>query len=198
MCGGWKKGAGADRQPPKVAFLAGVRDMSTGPVTIVSNATNVGFPVAINQGLRLARGEYLVMLNNDVVVTDAWLNQLIALVNAEKGLDAEQAGVSGDASADGLGRPSVDLGAGSGDPRTAPIALRSWRFTALPGNSVRGVFDEIVIFDTGSVDRTKEIAREFDAKVFDFVWIDDFAAARNVALRTRRAITPSRGNRGEI
>jgi glycosyltransferase involved in cell wall biosynthesis len=48
--------------------------------------------------------------------------------------------------------------------------------------SVRGLFDEIVVVDTGSVDRTKEIAREFGAKVFDFVWIDDFAAARNEAL----------------
>ena len=36
--------------------------------------------------------------------------------------------------------------------------------------------------DTGSVDRTKEIALEFGAKVFDFVWVDDFAAARNEAL----------------
>jgi GT2 family glycosyltransferase len=64
-------------------YLAGVRDMSTVPVTVVSNATNLGFPAAINQGLRLARGDYLVMLNNDVVVTDGWLDQLIALVNAE-------------------------------------------------------------------------------------------------------------------
>ena len=48
--------------------------------------------------------------------------------------------------------------------------------------SVRGLFDEIVIVDTGSIDRTKEIAREFGAKVFDFAWIDDFAAARNEVL----------------
>ena len=48
--------------------------------------------------------------------------------------------------------------------------------------SVRGVFDEIVVVDTGSVDRTREIAREYGAKVFEFAWIDDFAAARNAAL----------------
>jgi glycosyltransferase involved in cell wall biosynthesis len=48
--------------------------------------------------------------------------------------------------------------------------------------SVRGLFDEIVVVDTGSVDRTREIAREFGAKVFDFEWVDDFAAARNEAL----------------
>ena len=48
--------------------------------------------------------------------------------------------------------------------------------------SVRGLFDEIVVLDTGSKDRTIEIARSFGARVFDFVWVDDFAAARNAAL----------------
>ena len=48
--------------------------------------------------------------------------------------------------------------------------------------SVAGLFDEIVVVDTGSSDRTKEIALGFGAKVFDFTWIDDFAAARNESL----------------
>ncbi|MGO9914668.1 MAG: glycosyltransferase [Isosphaeraceae bacterium] len=48
--------------------------------------------------------------------------------------------------------------------------------------SVAGLFDEIVVLDTGSTDRTREIAREFGAWVIDFVWVDDFAAARNAAL----------------
>ncbi len=49
-------------------------------------------------------------------------------------------------------------------------------------SSVAGLFDEIVVVDTGSQDRTRETAREFGARVFDFVWVDDFAAARNAAL----------------
>jgi O-antigen biosynthesis protein len=57
-------------------YLAGARDSAAVPVTVVTNSTNLGFPVAINQGLQLARGEYLVLLNNDVVVTDGWLDQL--------------------------------------------------------------------------------------------------------------------------
>lgn len=48
--------------------------------------------------------------------------------------------------------------------------------------SVSGAVDEIVIVDTGSSDRTREIAREMGAKVFEFVWIDDFSAARNASF----------------
>lgn len=48
--------------------------------------------------------------------------------------------------------------------------------------SVAPVVDEIVIVDTGSADRTKEIAAGFGARVHDFEWVDDFAAARNFAF----------------
>jgi glycosyltransferase involved in cell wall biosynthesis len=47
--------------------------------------------------------------------------------------------------------------------------------------SVKGCVDEMVVVDTGSTDRTKEIALEHGAKVYDFEWIEDFAAARNFA-----------------
>jgi hypothetical protein len=43
--------------------------------------------------------------------------------------------------------------------------------------------DEVIVVDTGSSDRTKEIAARFGAKVFDFPWVDSFAAARNETLR---------------
>ena len=48
--------------------------------------------------------------------------------------------------------------------------------------SVKGLVDEIVIVDTGSQDRTKEIARGYTQKVYDFRWQDDFSEARNFAF----------------
>src|SRR6185437_4150615 len=48
--------------------------------------------------------------------------------------------------------------------------------------SVQGMAKQIVIVDTGSTDRTIEIAREFGAEVHSFPWCDDFSAARNAAL----------------
>ncbi len=49
-------------------------------------------------------------------------------------------------------------------------------------DSVKDIPDEIVIVDTGSMDRTKEIVFQYADKVYDFEWIDDFAAARNFAF----------------
>ncbi len=47
---------------------------------------------------------------------------------------------------------------------------------------VKGIFDEIVVVDTGSRDGTVRIARRLGAKVFHFPWRDDFAEARNFSL----------------
>lgn len=41
---------------------------------------------------------------------------------------------------------------------------------------------QMIVVDTGSSDRTKELARDCGARVFDFPWADDFAAARNFSL----------------
>ena len=53
-------------------------------------------------------------------------------------------------------------------------------------DSVAGVADEVVVVDTGSRDRTRQIALEKGARVYDFSWCDDFAAARNFALEKGR------------
>jgi glycosyltransferase involved in cell wall biosynthesis len=337
------------------AYIAGAQDAASVPVTIITNARNLGFPAAINQGLQVARGEYLVLLNNDAVVTDGWLDQLIALAAAPINLPAspepplaspsqggersgpDQGGERSGPARIGLVGPmsnyaappqwvenvpyrdldemqvfarkwrdehrgqwftagklsgfctlmkrvvydaigglderfglglfddddlaerarragfelavamdlfihhfgsrtfagnGIDAAAlleenarrfaakwGQGAPIGRRVELQPWSSDATPPpraqakpprttangprtatvsltmivrdseadlprclESVRGIFDEIVVVDTGSTDRTREIAEEFGARVFDFPWIDDFAAARNAAL----------------
>jgi hypothetical protein len=48
--------------------------------------------------------------------------------------------------------------------------------------STAGVAHEVIVTDTGSSDRTPQIAEELGARVFHFPWCDDFSAARNHAV----------------
>jgi glycosyltransferase involved in cell wall biosynthesis len=49
-------------------------------------------------------------------------------------------------------------------------------------DSVSDLVDEIIIMDTGSDDSTKSIASRYTELIFDFPWIDDFAAASNASF----------------
>ncbi|MEQ8190863.1 MAG: glycosyltransferase, partial [Candidatus Eremiobacterota bacterium] len=52
--------------------------------------------------------------------------------------------------------------------------------------SVRGLADEMIVVDTGSTDRTVEIAEKFGARIFHYKWHDDFGKARNFSLSHAR------------
>ena len=49
-------------------------------------------------------------------------------------------------------------------------------------DSIADLMDEIIVVDTGSADRTKEIAAHYTEHIYDFEWVDDFSAARNYAF----------------
>ncbi|WZP01243.1 glycosyltransferase (plasmid) [Isosphaeraceae bacterium EP7] len=296
-------------------YLEGVVDMAGVPVTVIRNAANLGFPAACNQGIAAARGAYLVLLNNDAVVTDGWLDQLIGLAKADPaiglagpmsndasppqlvedvpyddleemhefaarfraehrgtwlttgklsgfcllirravvdaigGLDerfglglfddddlclrARRAGFEPAVACDlfvhhfggrtfagagidpgrllGANRAAFESKWGDLAPAGRIVPLRAWGATrsdeGLPAGDPRrprvsltmivrdeednlpaclasaaGLFDEVVVVDTGSRDRTRELAEAAGARVVEFAWVDDFAAARNVAL----------------
>jgi len=50
-------------------------------------------------------------------------------------------------------------------------------------NSVKSLVDEIIVVDTGSTDKTVEIAEGFGAKVYHFQWTNSFSQARNESLK---------------
>ena len=52
---------------------------------------------------------------------------------------------------------------------------------------VAGCFDEVVAVDTGSTDQTRQICADLGARVYEFTWQDDFAAARNFSVAQARA-----------
>ncbi len=62
------------------------------------------------------------------------------------------------------------------------IVKNEERFLGACLASVRDVVDEMIVVDTGSTDRTVEIAREMGATVLDRPWRDDFSWAKNEAL----------------
>jgi len=287
---------------------------SVGRVEVITNETNSGFARACNQGIASARGEWVLLLNNDVVVTEGWLHRLVGLLTCQPQLGAvgpctnrisgpQQVPVVYESSTDlpsmhdfarrigaerrghwftlerlvgfcllvkrsalervGLLDEQFALGSfedddlclrlreagyqlavaadcfvhhfGSrslsqmGEAQAVELFAKNrsrfaakWRHSELARQtygplfeeadsgrtdvrpatvslcmivkneeanlpdclrSVGGLFDEVVIVDTGSTDRTREVAASFPkVKLAEFPWIDDFSAARNVSL----------------
>lgn len=80
---------------------------SLGDVTVVVNDTNRGFPAAVNQGLQAARGNHLLLLNNDTVVTTGWLRRLLDALHADP-----QLGLVGPVSNNVSGEQCIEAGYG--------------------------------------------------------------------------------------
>ncbi|RUS48712.1 glycosyltransferase [Cohnella sp. AR92] len=53
---------------------------------LIRNRSNLGFAAGCNQGMAIAEGEYLCLLNNDTVVTDGWLTRLHAWLDKYPGI----------------------------------------------------------------------------------------------------------------
>lgn len=65
---------------------------------------------------------------------------------------------------------------------TCMIVKNEERLLARCLDCVKAFSDEIIIVDTGSTDRTKEIAAQYTSCIYDFPWINDFSAARNFSF----------------
>lgn len=68
----------------------------------------------------------------------------------------------------------------------ALIVRNEERFLADCLTSLAGRVDEVVIVDTGSTDRSRDIAHDLGARVFSHPWANDFATARNASIDAAR------------
>lgn len=74
-------------------------------LTFASLPYNYGFPAACNVGLKMSRGEQLLLLNNDVIVTHEWLTRLLEGLHS-----GEDVGLIGPTSNRVSGRQQIKLG----------------------------------------------------------------------------------------
>jgi GT2 family glycosyltransferase/tetratricopeptide (TPR) repeat protein len=86
---------------------------------------------------------------------------------------------------DGTAQPRSRPADGTYPPRVSLCLIVKDEEANLPAclGAAADLVDEIVVVDTGSADRTREVAAGFGARVYDFPWPDSFAAARNEGLR---------------
>ncbi len=52
-------------------------------IKTIYNKENLGFACANNQGIELAEGDYVLLLNNDVILTDGWLSRMINIAESD-------------------------------------------------------------------------------------------------------------------
>jgi len=72
-------------------------------VKTIYNPSNLGFAKANNQGMGIADGEYVVFLNNDVVLTEGWLERMISCAESDPA-----AGIVGPVTNHAVGEQVVD------------------------------------------------------------------------------------------
>lgn len=71
-------------EPPVRAFLASVKPQGAiQDVVLLQNETNEGFPQGINRGIRASSAPFVCLLNNDLLFTRGWLQELIDVANAD-------------------------------------------------------------------------------------------------------------------
>jgi glycosyltransferase involved in cell wall biosynthesis len=69
-------------------YLAGLQAGSSVPIEVVVSKADAGLGGAFDLGLRRSRGNLIVLLGNDVIVTHGWLNQMTALASLDAKIGA--------------------------------------------------------------------------------------------------------------
>lgn len=63
-------------------YLSGLRHEKF-ELAIVNNEENIGFPGAVNQGIEISNGKYVVIANNDIIFNQGWLDRMIEIADSD-------------------------------------------------------------------------------------------------------------------
>jgi GT2 family glycosyltransferase len=125
-------------------YLAGVASIHPSiRVEVVRTLTDLGIKEACQEALAKARGEYLVLLNNDTVVTNGWLNQLLGILSFSPTI--------------GMAGPMSNYAAPPQFVETVPYRVGPKKVSKLEGR--QGSSDVLV-----DVDAVENFARDFREK----------------------------------
>jgi hypothetical protein len=105
-------------------YIAGVGTAARVPVKVVRIERDVDFAAAYNAGIAQSQGEFIVLLNNDTIVTEGWLEHLVALADFDPqigmvGAMAEHRGVRSSCVLPALTVPQILAWADASHKRTS-------------------------------------------------------------------------------
>lgn len=128
--------------------------VSQSDLKLILNKENLGFAGGCNQGIKAAVGNYIMLLNNDTLVTQKWLYNMIQLLN-----EREEIGMTGPMTNATVGKQMIPVSYGDDMQAMQKFAAniansqaKPWRTLRLVAFCIlirREVFDEIGLFDTG-------------------------------------------------
>ncbi|MGQ9646094.1 MAG: glycosyltransferase [Thermodesulfobacteriota bacterium] len=122
---------------------------------LIENKTNLGFAKGCNQGIAASSGEYILLLNNDVLVTEGWLSGMIECLNS-----APEIGVVGPMTNHISGPqkvPHPDYGPIDRLDRYAEAFREKYRYRRIPATRIVGfcmLFRRKLVEQIGFLDET--------------------------------------------
>jgi GT2 family glycosyltransferase len=158
-------------------------------VLVVAFPENRGFAAAINAGLRVARGAYLVLLNNDAEAEPRWLEALVGVLDARpevgsvasKMLTARDPGVVDSAGA-AMGLFAYDIGRGERDGPAFGVAREILCACAGAAAYRRELFDAVGTFDEAFFAWFEDVDLGIRAQLAGFkCWYEPTARVRHHA-----------------